>query len=142
MPTFGVQIPDLQHIGPVMDIEIAAGSYAAGLLETSGASVPPPIAVTAMIDTGASVSVMRQGLGAQLCLQPTGIVFVHTAASTSVRCPEYSVRLLLPNAISFDTTLIEMPLADQHIGCLIGRDILARGVFIYLGSGNAFTLSI
>jgi len=38
--------------------------------------------------------------------------------------------------------VVEAPLESQHISCLIGRDVLARGVFIYLGSGNAFTLSI
>lgn len=142
MPTLGVQVPDLQRVGPVMDIEIAIGSSARAILETSGVLIPAPIAITAMIDTGASVSVMRQGTAARLGLQPTGVVFVYTAASINVRCPEYSVRLLLPNTIAFDTTLIEMPLESQHIGCLIGRDVLARGVFIYLGSGNAFTLSI
>ena len=142
MPTFGVQVPDLQRVGPVLDIEIAVGSSATAILETSGALVPAPIAITAMIDTGGSVSVMRQGTGARLGLQPTGVVFVHTAASINVRCSEFSVCLLLPDNITFDTTLIEMPLESQHIGCLIGRDILARGVFIYLGSGNAFTLSI
>jgi hypothetical protein len=99
-----------------MDTENASGSYAVRLLETSGVSVPPSVPVIAMIDTGASVRVMRQELGAQFGLKATGIIFVHPAASTSIRCPEYSVRLLFPNEITFDTTLIEMPFADQHIG--------------------------
>ncbi len=142
MPTLGVQIPDLRRVGPVMAIEIAVSSSAAAILETSGMSIPAPISISAMIDTGASVSVMRQGMGARLGLQPTGVVFVHTATSIIVRCPEYSVRLLFPTSIAFDTTLVELPLESQQIGCLIGRDNLARGVFIYLGSDNAFTLSI
>jgi hypothetical protein len=50
--------------------------------------------------------------------------------------------LLFPERREIETTVIEMPLDDQHVGLLIGRDILARVAFIYLGPSNAFTLSI
>jgi hypothetical protein len=50
--------------------------------------------------------------------------------------------MLLPNEIVLDIPVIDAPIEGQHIGCILGRDALARGVFIYLGSGNAFTFSI
>ena len=40
-----------------------------------------------------------------------------------------------------ETTILEVPLQGRHIQCLIGRDVLARGVFIYIGYGNFFSLS-
>jgi hypothetical protein len=70
------------------------------------------------------------------------VTYIDTATSSNIPCNRYRVRLLLSNDISFDIPVIEAPLEGQSIDCLIGRDILARGVFIYLGSGNAFTLSI
>lgn len=35
----------------------------------------------------------------------------------------------------------EAPLKGQHIQCLVGRDVLQHGVFIYTGYDNSFTLS-
>jgi hypothetical protein len=98
--------------------------------------------VTAIIDTGASITVMQLGTGARLGLRPTRTIAVHTASATLLPCPAYRVRLLFPEHIEIATTVIEMPLDDQHVGLLIGRDILARAVFIDIGSSNAFTLSI
>jgi hypothetical protein len=48
----------------------------------------------------------------------------------------------LSDDVIFDIPVIEAPLEGRSIDCLIGRDILARGVFIYLGSGDAFTFAI
>jgi hypothetical protein len=58
-----------------------------------------------------------------------------------VPCYEYPVRLVFPNNVLVDTTVIEASLQGQHIQCLIGRDVLAHGVFIYIGYGNLFSLS-
>jgi hypothetical protein len=40
-----------------------------------------------------------------------------------------------------ETTVLEAPLLGQHIQCLIGRDVLAHGVLVYIGYGNLFSLS-
>ena len=94
-----------------------------------------------MIDTGATVSVVQQGLPAQLGLEPVGVTYINTASSTNVACHEYVVVLIFPNNVVAETTILEAPLEGQHIQCLIGRDVLAHGVLVYVGSSNFFSLS-
>lgn len=94
-----------------------------------------------MIDTGATATVIRQGLATQLGLNPIGVVHINTPSSTNVPCHEFLVRLLFPNNVLVETTVIEAALRGQHIECLIGRDVLAHGVLVYIGYGNLFSLS-
>lgn len=94
-----------------------------------------------MIDTGATSSVIRQGLATQLGLNPIGVTYINTPSSTNVPCYEYVVRLLFPNNVVAETTVLEAPLLGQHIQCLVGRELLAHGVFVYVGYVNLFSLS-
>jgi len=94
-----------------------------------------------MIDTGASASVIRQGVAAQLGLYPIGVSYITTPSSTNVPCNEYLMRFVFPNQVVYEGTAIETPLQGQNIDCLIGRDILAHAVLVYIGYGNQFTLS-
>lgn len=94
-----------------------------------------------MIDTGASGSVIRQGLATQLGLNPIGLTYINTPSSTNVGCYEYAVRLIFPNNVVVETPVLEAPLQGQNIQCLIGRDVLAHGVLVYIGYGNLFSLS-
>lgn len=84
---------------------------------------------------------MQQGLPALLGLQPVGVAYINTPSSTNVACHEYLVGLIFPNNVLAETTILEAPLEGQHIQCLIGRDVLAHGVFVYIGYGNLFSLS-
>lgn len=106
----------------------------------SGAALPSPISAVAMIDTGATSSVMRQGLAAQLGLNPIGVTYINTPSSTTIACYEYLVRLAFPNNVLVETTVLEAPLQGQHIQCLIGRDVLAHAVLVSIGYGNLFSL--
>jgi len=94
-----------------------------------------------MIDTGASGTVLQEGVPKQLGLQPVGVVSINTPSSTNVSSYEYLVRLVFPNNVVVETTAIEAPLQGQHIQCLIGRDTLAHGVLVYIGYANTFSLS-
>ena len=51
------------------------------------------------------------------------------------------MRILFPNNVVVETVVIAAPLQGQHIQCLIGRDVLRHGVFIYTGYTETFTLS-
>ena len=84
---------------------------------------------------------MRHGLASQLGLNPVGVVYINTPTSTNVPCYEYLVRFVLPSNVVAETTVLEAPLLGQHIQCLIGRDVLAHGVLVYIGYGNLFSLS-
>lgn len=122
-------------------MSVAVGSALETVLASHGQAVPPPAAALAMIDTGATGSVIQQGLAAQLGLNPVGVVQIHTPSSTNVACYEYAVRLVFPNNVVFEGTVIEAPLQGQRVQCLIGRDVLAQAVLVYIGYSNLFSLS-
>ncbi len=94
-----------------------------------------------MIDTGATGSVIQPAVAQQLGLQPIGVVAISTPSSENIPCFQYIVRLLFPNNVIAEAVAIEAPLRGQQIQCLIGRDVLAHGVFVYTGYINKFTLS-
>jgi len=141
MPSFTAQVPNLIGVGPIVDLRIAVGTVVEAALRQTNSPIPAPIQVTAMIDTGATGSVIAQGIANQLSLNPVGLVHINTPSSVNVPCFEYLVRVLFPNNVTLEGTVIEAPLQRQHIKCLIGRDILARGVFVYIGYANLFTFS-
>lgn len=141
MPSFTSQVPNLHGVGPVVEIRLAVGSIAEQVIKKAGQSVQPPVAALAMIDTGATGTVVREDLVQQLGIHPVGTTLITTPSSVNVQCYEYLMRLLFPNNVLIETTIIAAPLQDQHIQCLIGRDVLRHGVFIYTGYIDSFTLS-
>jgi predicted aspartyl protease len=141
VPSFTSQVSNLQAVGPIVELRIAVGAAVESALRKAGTALPGPVPAVAMIDTGATGTVIRQGLAAQLGLNPVGVTHISTPSSTNVACYEYVVRLLFPNNVLVETTVLEAPLQGQHIQCLIGRDVLAHGVLVYIGYGNLFSLS-
>jgi len=142
VPSFTAGIPNIRAIGPVVQIQIAISEAAEQALKKAGQPVPPPVQVSAMIDTGASDSVIQTGIAQQLGIQPIGVTRVNTPSSTNVQCYRYDVQLILPNGVTVVVPVTEAPLQGQHIQCLIGRDILMHGVFIYIGYSNLFSFSV
>jgi hypothetical protein len=89
-----------------------------------------------------------------LGLQPTGQMNVLTAAgSTPSVCNQYDVSVWFPQAptliqsqpaphpVHLTLPVTESDFSQQGFHVLIGRDILARGVFIYNGLCGRFTLA-
>jgi predicted aspartyl protease len=141
MSSFTVQIPNLLQIGPVVQVEIAVGQHLEVVLKAQNQPIPPLVRATALIDTGASSSVISEDMAQRLNLQPIGTTSISTPSCHGVRCFEYAVRLMLPNSVVVAASVIGAPLAGQSIQCLIGRDILQHGVLVYIGYTNSFTLS-
>ena len=142
MRSFTIEVPNLQDVGPVVDLKIGTSAAAEKALTGAGQTVPQPIGLTAQIDTGSSGSVIQKGLPDQLGLKPIGTQHISTPTSTNVFCYEYRLRFHFPNRVVFETTAIEAPLEGQNIHCLLGRDLLSRGVFVYIGYRNLFSLSV
>jgi len=140
MPSFTVELPNLLQAGPILEVGIAVPSIVEESLRKAGQSIPMPIKTIAMIDPGATVTVFREDMVQQLNLRPVGTTLINTPSSTNVQCYEYFVRLLFPNNVIVETLGISVSLQGQHITCLVGRDILQHGVFIYTGYHNSFTL--
>lgn len=132
---------DLQSEGPVLEVTLALTAAASAAMATGGQPLPTPIKASAMVDTGASHSVVQAGLLGPLGLHPVGSSLINTPSSEGVSCNLYAVRIVLPNGNYIDSTVIEAPLQGQNIQALIGRDVLQHGILIYQGHLGQFTLS-
>lgn len=141
MPSFTTQVPNLHGVGPVVEVRLAVGTIIEEVLRQNNQAIPTPLPVLSMIDTGATGTVIQESLINQLNLNPVGATLITTPSSTNVQCYEYLMRILFPNNVVVETVVIAAPLQGQHIQCLIGRDVLRHGVFIYTGYIDTFTLS-
>ena len=148
MPVYSAKASGLVLHGPILEVQLLQGVHAVAAMQHSGQPIPPPIAVAALIDTGASCTVVKSGIPAQLGLQPVGTRVISTPTSRNVRCPTYAVRMIFPStggirsSVGFDAVVTEAPLQGQNIQCLIGRDFLQHAIFIYSGPDETFTLSL
>lgn len=104
--------------------------------------VIPSVPVTALLDTGASHTVIQSNVFDRLGLESVGSVFFSTPSTTEpiVRL-QYLVRLILANGIAFEVEVAEAPLGGQEVQCLIGRDLLDYTVLTYNGPKNHYTLN-
>jgi predicted aspartyl protease len=140
MPSFTVSLPNLQQEGPVVEVKLVAGAAAEDAERKANRVVPAPLSVQAMIDTGASGTVIRQDIPEKLGLKPIGKVLINTPSSTGVECYKYLIRLMFPNNVFGEFLAIAAPLQGQSIQCLVGRDVLCHAVLVYTGNNNSFTL--
>ena len=143
MPSFTAQIPNMVANGPIVEIQLWVSRSLQEILKKKRQPIPEPVKVTAMIDTGASGTVVNPNVIQALGIQPVGVTAIKTPSTTApVLCHQYELAVLFPNNVIVDSCIaVEAPLQGQHIQCLIGRDILAHGVLIYTGYTNTFTLS-
>jgi predicted aspartyl protease len=142
MPAFTGRMPDLQARGPIIRVSIAVSAAAEAALTSAGQLAPTPVQVDALIDTGASLTAISQGIAQQLGLQPVGIQPITASSSASIDMPLYAIRVVLSDMV-FEVTAIEAAgPAEQGIGALLGRDVLSRAVFVYIGYANEFTIAI
>ena len=141
MPSFTQKIPSLQQVGPVIDITLTPSAIYLHKMNISP-SAAKSVRLLAMIDTGATGTVIKEGLPATLGINPVGTTLINTPSSMGVCCNQFDIQILFSNNVNIPSiVVIEAPLQGQHIQCLIGRDILQHGVFIYNGCDNSFTLS-
>jgi hypothetical protein len=148
MPLSAVQVSNLEAIGPVIDVQIGPTPMAIEQMQKSGTPVSAPISVSAMIDTGASNSVIHTGLPQKVGLYPVGSHLINTASSQDFPCMRYLLRMMFfPTGgvmmpVFFDGLFTEAPLKGQNIQCLLGRDFLVHAVLTYIGPTNSFVLSL
>jgi len=141
MASFTTKVSDLQANGPIVPIQLIVGAMDEDTLRLDDRNLHAPLSISAMIDTGAKRTVIRADLVNQLNLKPVGATLINTPSSTNVYCHEYLARVILPHDVIFESFVIAAPLQGQQIQCLIGRDVLRHGIFIYIGYDDSFTLS-
>ena len=59
MPSFTSQLPNLQTLGPVVDMRVWIGTAVEEALKKTGSRIPETFPVKGMIDTGATGSVIQ-----------------------------------------------------------------------------------
>lgn len=146
MASFTIEAADLATEGPIIDctLSLNGAAQAALALVQPPQPLPAPVSASLLIDTGASHSMVKDGVLSTLGLHPVGMLGVNTPTSQDVACALYAVRLTLPHGGYIDTTVIQAPpsgFGGQTIDGVIGRDVLSFGILIYMGQRAQFTLS-
>jgi hypothetical protein len=143
MPSITITSANLQVDGPVLEVHFLISKELEEKLKKEGKSIPEPVVIKAQIDTGASNCVVQEDIPKKLGLQPIGSVKIATPSSRDHLCYTYYMRMLIPaQKITYDGIFTAAPLAGQNISSLIGRDLLAHGILIYIGYAKQFTLSL
>jgi hypothetical protein len=141
LASFTQRIPNLYRTGPVIEVILTPSVEFIKVLNIPSSSIKS-ITVSAMIDTGASTTMISEGLAKSLGIEPVGTIKIHTPSSTNIICPQYNIQIIFPENVIYSSIVVtEAPLQGQHIQCLIGRDVLRDSVLIYNGHDNSFTLS-
>lgn len=96
----------------------------------------------ALIDTGATSSVVDASLVRSLGVNPIGMANVGTAGGPATQ-PVYPLRITLQGVnltINF-SQVTGAPLNAMGLVALLGRDLLARMILLYDGPSSEFTLA-
>jgi hypothetical protein len=136
---------DLTDPGPCIDVivmnspEVIAGWRALGL------ECPEPIRMNALLDTGASVTVISKTFANYCKLFQTNEGSEITAIGATHRCGEHAGAISFPgtNLRPFDPTRIvsvDFP-KERHYAILIGRDILRNWVISFNGRCKQVTIT-
>ncbi len=72
MPSFTVQMPNMAANGPTVELHLWIARSLQEILKKKGQTEPQPVKVTAMIDTGASGTVVNPTVIQSLGIQPIG----------------------------------------------------------------------
>ena len=142
MPSFTFQLANLKADGPIIEVLIAPSRHLVEVMQSNKQTPPQPVKAIAMIDTGASSSVVNQDIIKQLGIEPIAAVKINTPSDSGVSCFQYQAVIMFPSKVAIGTSeLIAAPLKGQPVQCLIGRDILKNSVLIYNGYAQTITLS-
>ncbi|MBO0696765.1 MAG: hypothetical protein J2P46_00085 [Zavarzinella sp.] len=139
--------------GPIVAVQFGFAQPTVRTLRTSGRAVLQPESASALMDTGADVSMIGRDLLTPYVREGMPLVgFVHVNApglgGLNLR-PRYlaSLRVEHPTGSArLDFVIPSLDLVEHDFGSLsyevlIGRDVLARCQFLYDGPANAFTLT-
>jgi gag-polyprotein putative aspartyl protease len=134
---------------PVLTLFVAASAPRASAPAAEGAPARP-VEARALIDTGASRTVVERSVLRQLDLDPIDEELVHTASSgaTPRAAGVYTVQLFVAGApqglIDADLRVVEAEDLRVALGVevLLGQDVLRRCLLIQNGPDGQFTLAL
>ena len=128
----------LQKDGPRIFVEISAPSDEIKDGSAVGLEYPPPFGVHAVIDTGASLTVVNPEVVERCKLRATGFAIVASIEKKD-QYHQHAARIRFPNTKlkDFDgIPVVACKILQQPYSCLIGRDILRSWLLTYNGNGT------
>jgi len=129
--------------GIVLNISIEVDRWTAEALRAQSLPVPNPVAVPAMVDTGASHLGLDTSIVRSLNLARRGVTICDTAAGRRL-ANMYAVSLSFPGTtlMRYDMLrAVEVNLANQPFKCLIGRETMSNWHIHYNGQSGAISIS-
>jgi len=133
--------------GAIIDILVGVSVPRRQALIAAGATVPRPIAIRALVDSGASCTSIDVSAIQPLGLPPIGTVPVNTSTTgkSPVSCFVYDVSLVIVHPArgkSFSTIpVLECQALSGNFQALLGRDLLEHCSFFYNGLERTFSLA-
>lgn len=142
MAVFPNRVPNLQQVGPIIEIIILPPQPVYDSLRALGKPILQK-KVIALIDTGASGSCINNDIATELGLIVRNSVTVGTPAGPTKQ-DLYDAGIALPNLTRniFPVTVCGANLGGQPYAALLGRDILSQCTLIYNGWDNSYQLHI
>lgn len=128
----------LQKDGPRISIEISIPSFERREGAAIGLEYPPPFGITAVLDTGASLTVVNPEVASHCKLRPTGFANVASVEHFD-RYKQHAAWIRFPGAAlrDFDgIPVVACKISRQPYACLIGRDILRNWQLTYNGAAG------
>jgi len=141
----------LMILGPQISVDILPPLVVEKWAKTSKSEVGRAVNLKALIDTGASVTGIDEGVLDQLGYPPIGVSSLATPSGTS-QTGVYMVRLVIPSQrdpgfppnipriVIDNVRVIAVKLGKQPYKVLLGRDVLSRMVLVYNGPQALITL--
>jgi predicted aspartyl protease len=130
--------------GPVLQVTLGVEQTIAQQLLAQGIKLPDPISGLALIDTGATSTCIDETVAQQLNLPVVDVVTIASATHSEAKQNVYPALIeVVGLPIKFNALrAIGVPLANQGLQVLIGRDLLQHCTLFYNGIIGSFTLSI
>ena len=106
----------------------------------------PELPVRALIDTGASLTIINPQIAATCKLKQTGHQKINAVGGEAGEYPEFAAAIRFPETElpGLDTArVVACPIIRQpFFSCLIGRDILQKWLFTYNGRTGAVEIQV
>ena len=133
---------------PIVTLYVAIGRDDAAAYREVGRSLPDPLNVRALVDTGADRSVVALSILKKLGLNPVGQTDLYTASTggqPEVR-DDYVVDLSFsgdkPGRLAEDLIVVGSDgLSGLSVEMLLGRDVLGNCLLVYDGPNRRFSLA-
>lgn len=136
---------DLRDPGPIIDVAVMNSKDVLGRWRESGLECPPPIAMKALLDTGASVTVISKKFAEHCKLLQTNEGSEITAIGATHRCGEHAGSVSFPGTQlrAFDSMrIVSATFAkERYYAILIGRDILRNWAISFDGRSKRITIN-